>query len=73
MKDFHNGVSYYTTATVEISFPEDDVCCYRCPLMATEYKPDREYCRRTGEYLPSPRHTIGYNCPLNFNKENDDG
>ena len=69
MKDFINGVSYYTKAMVGISFPEDDVCCYRCPLMGTEYKPDREYCKRTGEYLPSPRHTIGFNCPLKFIEE----
>lgn len=74
MKEFRNGVSYYTSATVGISFPEDDICCYRCPLMGTEYKPDREYCKRTGEYLPAPRHTIGFECPLKFeNKENDDG
>lgn len=74
MKEFRNGVRYYTSSTVDISFPEDDVCCYRCPLMGTEYKPNREYCRRTGEYLPSPMHTIGFDCPLKFeNKENDDG
>lgn len=74
MKVFFKGVSYYTRSTVEISFPEDDVCCYRCPLMGTEYKPDREYCKRTGEYLPAPRDIIGFNCPLKFeNKESNDG
>ena len=73
MKTFSKGVRYYTKSTVEISFPEDDVCCYRCPLMGTEYKPDREYCKRTGEYLPSPRHTIGFNCPLKFTEEDNDG
>lgn len=70
MKEFRNGVSYYTKSTVEICFPEDDICCYRCPLMGTEYKPDREYCKRTGEYLPAPRHTVGYECPLIFDEEN---
>lgn len=69
MKDFSSGVRYYTHSTVHIAFPEDDVCCYRCPLMGVEIKSDREYCRRTGEYLPSPRHIIGFNCPLVFEKE----
>ena len=71
MKNFDKGVSYYTKGKVEVSFPEDDVCCYRCPLMGIESKSDREYCRRTGEYLPAPRHTIGYDCPINFKEEND--
>jgi hypothetical protein len=69
MKDFSKGVSYYTRSTVDIYFPEDDLCCYRCPLMGVEIKSDREYCRRTGEYLPSPRHIIGFECPLKFEKE----
>ena len=72
MKVFKSGVRYYTKSTVEISFPEDDVCCYRCPLMGIEMASSREYCRRTGEYLPAPRDTIGFNCPLDFTKENKD-
>lgn len=71
MKDFSRGVSYYTKATVEISFPEDDLCCYRCPLMGTEYKPDREYCKRTGEYLPAPKHVVGFECPLVFHTDEE--
>ena len=38
MKDFPKGVSYYTRGTVDINFPEDDICCYRCPLMGVEIK-----------------------------------
>jgi hypothetical protein len=72
MKDFRNGVSYYTKATVEIGFPEDDVCCYRCPLMGYDYnRSEREYCKKTGEFLPAPRHMIGMDCPLKFEKENE--
>lgn len=71
MKEFYNGVGYYTKATVEVGFPEDDICCYWCPLMGSEYKPNREYCKKTGEYLLAPKHTIGVNCPLNFKKESD--
>lgn len=71
MKDFSKGVSYYTKATLEIGFPEDDVCCMRCPLMGNESQSGREYCRRTGEYLPAPRHIVGFECPLIFEKEQD--
>jgi hypothetical protein len=73
VRSFSKGVSYYTKATVEVSFPEDDVCCMRCPLMGIEMASSREYCRRTGEYLPAPRDIVGFNCPLIFEKENDDG
>ena len=69
MRSFSKGVSYYTHSTVDISFPEDDICCYRCPLMGTETHTGREYCRRTGEYLPAPRDIVGFNCPLIFENE----
>lgn len=74
MKDFVNGVRFYTKATLELGFPEEDVCCYRCPLMSTDYGSKRERCGKTGELLVNPRYDIGYDCPLKFkNKENDDG
>lgn len=69
MRNFSHGVSYYTRGLVEIPFPEDDLCCYRCPLMGVEIKTDREYCRRTGEYLPAPRDIIGVQCPITFSEE----
>ena len=73
MKPFHNGVSYYTKATVQIGFPEDDICCQWCPLMTRD--PNlRDVCGKTGEILLAPKHTIGMDCPLKFeNKENNDG
>jgi hypothetical protein len=65
MKDFHNGVSFYTKATVEIGFPENDVVCAWCPLMTRD--PNyRDVCGKTGEILLSPKHSIGFNCPLVF-------
>ena len=74
MKEFRSGVSYYTKAVAEISFPEDDCCCYRCPLMSVDYGSKRERCGRTGEILVNPRYDIGYDCPLKFeSKENDNG
>lgn len=67
---FESGVRYYTTATVEVSFPENRVCCAFCPLLETYA---RKQCRRTGEYIADER-TIGYCCPLNFeDKENNNG
>lgn len=69
MKQFDKGVSYYTMATADIGFPEDDVCCHWCPLMTRD--PNlRDTCAMTGEILLAPKHTIGFNCPLRFNKEN---
>ena len=67
MKDFSRGVSYYTKGTVDIGFPEDDICCRHCPLMGMELKIDRAYCKKTGEYLVAPNFIIGANCPINFN------
>ena len=71
MKNFVGGVSYYTVGTVELVFPEDDVCCYRCPMMGTEERTHREYCRRTGEYLPAPKDVIGTFCPITFIAKED--
>lgn len=71
VKNFSKGVSYYTKATVEICFPEDDVTCARCPLMGIEMASSREYCRRTGEYLPAPKDIVGVYCPLVFANEGE--
>jgi hypothetical protein len=71
MKDFSRGVGYYTKATVEVGFPEDDICCYRCLLMTTDYGSKRERCSKTGEILVAPKITIGYDCPLKFQKEEE--
>ena len=69
MKDFPNGVSYYTRATVEVSFPEDKKACWWCPLMDTERGTNRPICRKTHEYLYDPEKVIGDECPLKFLEE----
>lgn len=66
MKDFRNGVRFYTKATVDIGFPEDDRCCHWCPFLQSDYKLNRERCGKTGEVLIAPLHEIGYFCPLQF-------
>ena len=62
-----NSVLRYTRATIDINFPEDHVCCDLCPLLETYA---RKQCRRTGEYLLDTR-TIGFECPLRFEEEQD--
>lgn len=72
MKDFSRGVAYYTKATVEVGFPENDCVCFWCPLMTRD--PNlRDVCGKTGEILMAPKHTIGFNCPLKFNTEENNG
>lgn len=63
-----NGCVKYIKATVEINFPDGHLCCDLCPLMETYA---RKQCRRTGEYLLDTRVTVGYDCPLKFEKENE--
>ena len=68
MKEFRNGVSYYTRSTLDVGFPEDDVCCHWCPVMSRD--PNlRDVCGKTGEILLAPKHTIGVSCPLRFENE----
>ena len=69
MSRFESGVKYYTKANVEVFFPENRVACMYCPMLETYA---RNQCRRTGEYLVDTR-TIGYECPLRFETEEDDG
>lgn len=64
MKDFSKGVSFYTKCTAEIGFPEDDIVCHWCPMLTGDFKLDRQRCAMTGEFLPDPKHSIGYYCPL---------
>lgn len=67
MRDFPNGVSYYTKASVDIYFPENRVCCAYCPMLETYA---RNQCRRTGEYLVDTR-AVGYSCPLVIEEKED--
>ena len=57
-----NKVSCYKTGTVDIGFPNGEVCCDLCPLLETHA---RKQCRRTGEYILNSK-APGYFCPLEF-------
>lgn len=63
-RKFEEGVKYYTTADVELAFPEDEVCCQFCLLCGTDYGTRRTYCMKTGEIIPEPEHMRGGMCPL---------
>jgi hypothetical protein len=55
-----SGCTKYTRATVDMYFPEGNVCCELCPILETYA---RKQCRRTGEYLIDTRGR-GMYCPL---------
>ena len=61
-----NGCVEYTKATVELYFPNGNVCCALCPMLGgTERRPQ---CNRTGEYIVDTR-VCGMFCKLNFVEE----
>jgi len=64
-KKFDRGVSYYTIAdlSMEIGFPEDEVCCKWCRFIRHYDNLDRDKCALTEDILYS-RETRGHNCPL---------
>ena len=62
-----NGVMEYAKTTVDLYFPNDNICCDLCPLMETYA---RKQCRRTGEYLLDSR-TTGYYCPLKIENKGE--
>lgn len=68
MKEFPNGVSYYTMATLKVGFPEEQVCCKWCPMLDSERGTNRPICRRTHEYLIDPETTIGEECQLDIER-----
>ena len=48
MKTFESGVGWFTNATLEVHFPEDDICCAQCPFCKPEYignRVDRHWCK----------------------------
>jgi hypothetical protein len=67
MNGLRSGVKYYTKANVDVFFPENRIACMYCPMLETY---SRNQCRRTGEYLVDTR-TIGYDCPLTFEEDNN--
>ena len=67
---YRDGVAYYTTGkgTVEINFPERDVCCIHCWML---YKDGvgRHMCRWLNREVYRPSAGILMDCPLEFEGE----
>lgn len=62
------GIKKYIKGNATIYFPDGHVCCALCPMLETY---SRNQCRRTGEYLIDTRG-IGFECPLEFEEENNE-
>lgn len=73
MKSFDHGVGWYATGYAPVHFPEGDICCAWCPALGVELKSDRKYCKCTGEFLASPNYSVGLNCPIKFEEEEENG
>lgn len=70
MKQFKDGVSFYTTgtATVRVHFPEDDVVCAWCPFCRSDGDLKRAQCRLTNDIIFNPFFGVADTCPIQFNK-----
>lgn len=70
-----DGVKFYTwgVATLNVPFPEDMTRCQWCPYVRTEDSLKRHKCLLTGEYLPFPFTSRGNQCPVVFEKEDENG
>ena len=64
-----SGCTSYVKASVDIFFEPEHVACAYCPLLETYA---RNQCRRTGEYIIDTRYTVGRECPLKI-QTNEEG
>ena len=68
-----HGVSYYTSGTIElrVHFPEDDVCCFHCPM---RYKDsgDRQMCRVLNREVYYIKEGVHEDCPIEFDEVQDE-
>lgn len=73
MASLEKGVSYYTKGhvTVVINFPEDKAVCQWCPFCRNEDSLKRWKCLLTGEYLVYPFVSVGNECPVRLEDENE--
>ena len=62
-----NGVDWYTKgiALVDVSFPENDVCCRNCRFCRPEKEAGRFWCRLTNEIIYNI-DALDERCPIQF-------
>lgn len=65
MKEFPNGVSWYSykTAQITVGFPEGDECCHWCKYIKKTTGIDRKECVLTGDIIYN-EHLIPPECPF---------
>jgi hypothetical protein len=75
MPNFESGVASYIKGrcVIEVNFPVDakgreDVSCNQCPY----YGRSSKTCQLNKEVLHFPEKYIGVNCPLTFEKEEEE-
>ena len=76
MANFDNGVKAFITGecTITVHFPVDwrdkaDVCCMQCPYLSS----NKRMCQLNKQPIQYPKQYIGYDCPLNFKEQNEQG
>lgn len=60
-------IDYYTIGTVEIAFPENDICCQNCELLTSDGL-KRPKCRKTASLIYE-LYDVPDNCPVLFTGE----
>ena len=73
MARFDNGVSFYTKGIIRLSvnFPENEVKCQYCKFCRPEGELKRFWCRLTNEMIINPYYGIGKECPIIFEREDN--
>lgn len=73
MKQFKDGVKWYTTGTIttEIHFPEDDVCCGWCRYCHSDDSLRRHYCTKLRQMIYNPIDGVLPECPIQFEKKEE--
>lgn len=68
-----NGVAYYSKgkASIAVFFPEKEVKCQYCHFLDYEGWAKRYQCRITQERILQPFETVGWECPLEMEGEDD--
>lgn len=59
--------------TVEVSFPNGEICCRWCPFCNYEPGLRRAVCEITNEFLPYFMGCVGNSCPLMIEEGKENG
>ena len=65
-----DGVSWYLTATMNVYFPEGDVCCQNCPMFTDRRGQEKGRCFMTNRLIFVPNaEGLPDGCPLTVTGE----